>query len=141
MSTKKPYPEMQSLPDLVNETAVLSYLNTQSVNISSLDKLRALAHVNDTVIASWLNINVKTLRNYKTEDAKIKDYVQEKIVLLLSLFKHGMEVMGDSKIFSNWLETSNFFFDNKTPSDFLTTFSGILFVDERLSAMEYGDNV
>jgi uncharacterized protein (DUF2384 family) len=140
-STKEPYSFVDKVPDLVNETAILSYLNTEVVSLSSLDSLREMAFFNEVEIAGWLNINVKTLRNYKSKNTVIKDYVQEKIVLLLSLFKHGKAVFGDFKVFSKWLETENFFFDNKAPASFLTTFSGILFIDDRLAAIEHGDNV
>lgn len=140
-SADKRYSFTDKLPDQVNETAVLSYLSTETVSLSSLDALREMAFFNEAVIANWLNINVKTLRNYKNKNTVIKDYVQEKIVLLLSLFKHGNEVFGDYEVFSKWLETENFFFDNKAPASFLTTFSGILFIDDRLAAIEYGDNV
>ncbi|WP_031428668.1 antitoxin Xre/MbcA/ParS toxin-binding domain-containing protein [Flavimarina sp. Hel_I_48] len=141
MTVSKAYLISDKIPDQVNETAVLSYLETEKVGISSLDTLREMAFFNESVIAEWLNINVKTLRNYKNKNTTIKDYVQEKIVLLLSLFKHGKSVFGDYKIFSEWLETANFYFDNKAPASFLTTFSGVLFIDDRLAAMEHGDNI
>ncbi|HEA30982.1 MAG TPA: DUF2384 domain-containing protein [Leeuwenhoekiella sp.] len=140
-SAPKSYPIATKLPDQVNEAAVLSYLSTETVTIFSLDTLREMALFNEAVIADWLNVNVKTLRNYKNKNTVIKDHVQEKIVLLLSLFKHGKQVFGDYKAFSTWLETNNFFFDNKAPVSFLTTFSGVLFTDDRLTALEYGDNV
>lgn len=140
-SVDKRYPLADKLPDQVNETAVLSYLNTETVSLSSLDTLREMAFFNEADIADWLNVNVKTLRNYKNKNTPIKDYVQEKIVLLLSLFKHGKAVFGDFEVFSKWLVTENFFFDNKAPVSFLTTFSGVLFIDNRLAAIEHGDNV
>ncbi len=140
-SVDKRYPLADKLPDQVNETAVLSYLNTETVSLSSLDTLREMAFFNEADIADWLNVNVKTLRNYKNKNTPIKDYVQEKIVLLLSLFKHGKAVFGDFEVFSKWLVTENFFFDNKAPASFLTTFSGVLFIDNRLAAIEHGDNV
>ena len=61
--------------------------------------------------------------------------------MILTLIKHGREVFGSVEKFSSWLDTENFFFDKKTPSKFLTTSSGLKFVDDRLTAMEYGDNV
>lgn len=140
-SINKRYSFADKLPDQVNETAVLSYLGTETVSLSSLDILREMAFFNEADIAGWLNVNVKTLRNYKNKNTPIKDYVQEKIVLLLSLFKHGKAVFGDFEVFSKWLSMENFFFDNKTPASFLTTFSGVLFIDNRLAAIEHGDNV
>ena len=140
-SAPKKYPVSNKLPDQINEAAVLSYLSTEEVNISSLDALRAMVFFNEAILADWLNISLKTLRNYKNKNSVIKDHVQEKIVLLLALFKHGKVVFGDFKSFSTWLERDNYFFDNQAPASFLTTFSGVLFTDDRLTALEYGDNV
>ncbi|MGB3775841.1 MAG: antitoxin Xre/MbcA/ParS toxin-binding domain-containing protein [Leeuwenhoekiella sp.] len=141
MKSVRKYSIVDKVPDQVNEAAVLSYLSTETVSIYSLDMLREMAFFNEAVIANWLNINVKTLRNYKNKNTAIKEYVQEKIVLLLSLFKHGKAVFGDFQDFSKWLDTENYFFDNKAPVSFLNTFSGVLFIDDRLAAIEHGDNV
>jgi len=141
MKNAQEYFITDKLPDEVNEVAVLSYLETENVSLSSLESLREMAFFNEVVIADWLNVNVKTLRNYKNKNTPLKGHVQEKIVILLSLFKHGETVFGNYKLFSEWLERPNFYFDNKSPASFLTTFSGALFIDDRLAAMAHGDNI
>jgi uncharacterized protein (DUF2384 family) len=56
------------------------------------------------------------------------------------------------KEFESWLNQENFYFDNKSPVSFLNTITGspvsflntitgIKFIDDRLTAMQYGDNV
>src|SRR5690606_28670729 len=55
-----------------------------------LDRIIGL---NDSVLADWLNITPRTFRNYKhNAEVVLKGNVKEHIVLLLSLYKHGMEV-------------------------------------------------
>lgn len=143
MSKVKPYPEpsLNALPDQVNEAAVLYYMNTSPVDIESIDTLREISGFNDANVADWLNINVKTLRNYKNGNTPIKEHVQEKVVILLSLFKHGKKLFGTYGRFAEWLAGANFFFDKRPPETFLKTYSGTRYVDGRLTAMEYGDNV
>ena len=143
MSKVKPYPEpsFDALPDQVNEAAVLYYMNTSPVNVESIDRLREISGFNDANVAEWLNINVKTLRSYKSGRTSIKEHVQEKVVILLSLFKHGKKLFGTYEKFSAWLGSANFFFDKKPPETFLKTYSGTKYLDGRLTAMEYGDNV
>lgn len=63
------------------------------------------------------------------------------MLLLLALIKYGTAVFGTVKEFDQWLNRSNFYFDNKSPNAYLNTITGIRFVDDRLTAMEYGDNV
>jgi uncharacterized protein (DUF2384 family) len=43
--------------------------------------------------------------------------------------------------FERWLNQENFYFDNKRPVAFMNTITGIKFIDDRLTAMEHGDNV
>ncbi|MFI8380223.1 MULTISPECIES: MbcA/ParS/Xre antitoxin family protein [unclassified Leeuwenhoekiella] len=124
----------------VNEAAVMYYLDNTEVNLATLDALRERSFFNEATLADWLNINVKTLRNYKNNNSVIKEHVQEKIVLLMALFNHGKMVFGSFEKFSEWLKSPNFFFDKKAPAVFLNTYSGTKFIDNRLTGMQYGDN-
>jgi len=38
-----------------------------------------------------------------------------------------------------WLKTENFYFDQEKPMIFIDTASGIKFIDDRLTGLEYGD--
>ncbi|MGB5941465.1 MAG: antitoxin Xre/MbcA/ParS toxin-binding domain-containing protein [Leeuwenhoekiella sp.] len=140
MATAKKYPIYEDIPVQVNEAALLYYMEESPVGVESIDFIRDISGFNDTTIAEWLNINVKTLRSYKSGQTVLKDYVQEKVAILLALFKHGKEVFGSFDDFSTWLQLPNFFFDKRPPADFMTTFSGTKFIDDRLTGMEYGDN-
>jgi uncharacterized protein (DUF2384 family) len=57
------------------------------------------------------------------------------------LFKHGIETFGTKKNFKSWLEKKNFFFDKKSPIEFMNTLDGIKFIDDRPTGIAYGDNV
>jgi len=59
---------------------------------------------------------------------------------IMSLMKHGTEVFETEENFKKWLEKENFFFDKKAPIKFMNNYSGIKFIDDRLTAIEYGDN-
>jgi uncharacterized protein (DUF2384 family) len=58
----------------------------------------------------------------------------------LDLIKRGAEVFGNKEIFLNWLEKENFFFGMKAPIEFVNKDEGIKFIDDRLTATEFGDN-
>lgn len=62
-------------------------------------------------------------------------------MLLISLFKHGIEMFESTEEFYIWLNTSNYFLDGDLPVNYLKTISGIRLIKDRLTAMEYGDNV
>jgi len=59
----------------------------------------------------------------------------------LALILHGIEVFGSAKALENWLHTQNFYFDNQKPQTSLNMVAGIKFVDDRLTATEYGANM
>ena len=104
--------------------------------------LDSIIGLNDSVLSDWLNITPRTYRNYKQNtDVVLKGNVKEHIVLLLSLYKHGVEVFGNTPDFEHWLTEKNRLLDNEAPYSFLTTVSGIKFIDNRLTALEYGENV
>ena len=103
--------------------------------------LKLLSLTEDKEISKWLSISEKTFRSYKISHIKItKRSLAEHTIMLLSLFKHGKEIFGDSEHFTAWLNTANFYFDQKPPIEFLDTVSGIKFIDDRLTGIEFGDN-
>jgi uncharacterized protein (DUF2384 family) len=131
---------MEPIPAYVRMPDVLIMVQNGNIDFRYLDILKRISKFKDDVLSSWLNINVKTFRSYKKGAAAIGPDIQEHTVMLLSLIKHGTNVFGDTTAFSSWLESPNFHLDNKKPSDFLNTISGIKFIDDQLSGIEYGDN-
>lgn len=132
---------LESVPRHINDSEILHLLYATDINWKHVDAIKTYTQFNDDVISAWLNISVKTFREYKKPKSVFKENVKEQVLLLLSLIKHGVEIFGTVKEFDSWLNHENFYFDNKYPASFLNTITGIRFVDDRLTAMEYGDNV
>jgi len=132
---------LYGVPGQLSDSDILTFLHTKDVNWKYINMIKEFTGFNDDVISEWLNISVRTFRTYRQPDIKFKENIKEHILLLLSLFKHGIKVFGSSNEFDKWLIAGNFYFDSKSPNFYLNTVSGIRFVDDRLSAMEYGDNV
>jgi len=116
-------------------------IKTDKVGPQHLQALKDLTLFNDEKISDWLDISVKTFRSYKKPNSIIKARIKEHAVIALSMIKHGIEVFETNENFTNWLQKENFFFDKKAPIEFMNTNSGIKFIDDRLTALEYGDNV
>jgi len=115
-------------------------IKSGKVGPQHLQAIKDLTLFNDEKISDWLDISVKTFRSYKKPDSIIKARIKEQAVMALSLIKHGIEVFETKENFSNWLIKENFFFDKKAPIEYMNTNSGIKFIDDRLTALEYGDN-
>jgi uncharacterized protein (DUF2384 family) len=129
------------VPGQISDSEVLTYLQNKDVNWKYINTIKAITDFNDEVISGWLNISVRTFRSYRQPENTFKENTKEHILLLLSLIRHGIQVFGTAKVLYQWLNTGNFYFDGKIPNVYLNTVSGIRFVDDRLTAMEYGDNV
>ncbi|MBI3142028.1 MAG: DUF2384 domain-containing protein [Bacteroidetes bacterium] len=133
--------QMENIPSTVNESQVLYMVQGGGINHRFLHALKTYTSAQDDTLARWLNINVKTYRNYRDGLSALRPDTQEHTVLLISLVKHGLEVFGSKTDFMQWLGSPNPFFGGATPDSLLHTISGIRLIDHRLTAMEYGDNV
>lgn len=132
---------LTNLPKRLTDADILLLLQGEKVNWEHVRTLKEISSFNDDIISNWLNVSVKTFRLYKKPEQEINVNVKEHVLLLLSLMHHGKTVFGTTVVFEQWLTTANFTFEGKAPIDFLKTITGIRFVDDRLTAMEYGDNV
>ena len=132
---------LKEITGKINDSEILHILYSQDITWKHVQAIKHLTDFKDEILSSWLNVSVKTFREYKKPRSTFKGNFKEQVLHLLSLFKHGVEVFGSITAFDKWLHDKNFYFDSKTPASFINTITGIKFVDERLTAMEYGDNV
>lgn len=133
--------QIRKIPERISDSELLHILKSNNVNWEYVKYVKEFTEIKDELLSEWLNINVKTFRTYKKQDSFLKENFQEQIVLLISLFKHGKEVFGDVKDFQKWLESENFYLDHVKPINYLKTITGIRFIDDRLTAIEFGDNI
>lgn len=129
------------IPEIGNFTKILFYLRNNNINWKYFNYLKEITTLSDEIISAWLNINPKTLRAYRKPESVSKENIKEHLVFLISLYEHGIDVFGTKENFDKWLLTNNYFLDNKSPKDFLNTITGIKFIDDQLTAIEYGDNI
>lgn len=142
-NTKYPDEDFVGMIPVVSDYVATYHLSTERrFDFQFVSLLNEISTLKLSTIAKWLNITPKTFKNYtKNKDLVLKDATKEHVILILSLYKHGEEVFGSFKEFERWISTPNVLLDSKSPSDFLDTTSGIRFIDSRLTAIEYGENV
>jgi putative toxin-antitoxin system antitoxin component (TIGR02293 family) len=115
--------------------------DTHTITAKHFMAVKKTTQLSDSVISDLLMISPKTYQTYKKTGAKINASTKERVVTILNLFEHGIEVFGSTQKFLAWLNTPNFFFDQQPPIDFFHKINGPPFIDDRLTAMEHGDNV
>ncbi|MEO1010654.1 MAG: MbcA/ParS/Xre antitoxin family protein [Bacteroidota bacterium] len=131
----------ESIPSELEASWVVNYLSSEKFSPSHVRVLRSKTSANDKTLSWILNIAPKTLTTYTKDVSNAKIDTKEHILMLIALLKHGTAVFGSSEDFNKWLEVPNIFLDQRRPMDFLNTINGIKMIDNRLIAMEYGDNV
>lgn len=131
----------KDIPITLEPSWVVNYLEKGKFTPVHVRLLRAKAGTSDKVLSSILNIAPKTFVSYTKDISKTKLDTKEHILMLISLLKHGSEVFGTEENFGQWLGSKNVFLDNRKPLGFLSTISGIKMIDDRLTAIEYGDNI
>ncbi len=94
----------------------------------------------DKDISEWFEISEKTFQTFRKTNTNLSLNFKEKLILYFSLYKQGMQVFGSNEKFNRWLDKPNFHFDNERPQDFLTTISGIRYVQDRITGIAHGDN-
>jgi uncharacterized protein (DUF2384 family) len=129
------------IPEIGNPTTVRFFLEGNTIGSIYFNALKAVSTLNDSVVSDWLHISTKTYQTYRKEGILSKENTQEHVVLLLVLYQHGEEVFETSENFDKWLISPNFYLYNKAPKDYLGTITGIKIIDDRLTAIEYGDNI
>jgi hypothetical protein len=131
----------QNIPSNPDPSWIINYLDEGKFSAAHVQLLREEGITNDKLLASILNLAPKTFVSYTKDSSKIKLDTKEHVLMLLALVKHGTEVFGNVQNFGNWLDAANIFLDNRKPIGFLNTISGIRVIDDRLTGMEFGDNI
>lgn len=155
LSVSKPYEEQEIseknkvneaaaalLPNIDNLTDAYYYVKDNVQDNILFEQFDKTIKLGDETVAKWLSITSKTLENYrKRKRLRLKTALKEHMVLLLSLYEHGREVFGSIQEFETWLSHKNILLDDTEPSEFLDTITGVSFIDNRLTAIEFGENV
>lgn len=129
------------IPKIGNPRTVRHFLEEHTIGSTYFNALKSVSTLNDSVVSDWLHISSKTYQTYRKEGVLSKENTQEHVVLLLALYQHGEEVFETSENFDKWLISPNFYLYNKAPKDYLGTITGIKIIDDRLTAIEFGDNI
>lgn len=131
----------EAIPATFDTSRTLSLVKQSKNPVQYLTLLKKESGETDEDLSDLLDMNVKTWRAKKTgKGANLEPSIVERTILLISLFRHGKDVFGSVDNFKRWLDKENFFFEKKTPRTFMDTVSGIKFIDDRLTGLEYGDN-
>ncbi|MBK6399759.1 MAG: DUF2384 domain-containing protein [Bacteroidetes bacterium] len=141
-SSGKKFVPMIEQPVNAGTRSMLDCLETSKNESKKLfTALKEISNLSDIEISSILDISHAKFRTYKSFKKILSWRLTEHAIALYVLFRQGKMVFGTDKEFTKWLNQQNFYFDGNAPIKYLQIISGIEFLDDRLTAMEFGDNV
>lgn len=128
-----------SIPKSINMSWILSFFKKNTFNNLKLKKLKLNSGLQQEKLAEILDVTPKTFKKYELGESKMKRHTQEHGLMLLCLLEHGKSAFGTLELFNQWLVRANSTLDSKAPIDYLNTISGVMYIDNRLTNIEYGD--
>jgi len=88
--------------------------------------------------AEYLHVSVRTIQRSRKEDTAFQALQAERIVEIIMVYKHGIEVFSNQDKLNKWLVTRTATMGGKAPQDFLDTKLGVGLVNDELGRIEHG---
>ena len=88
---------------------IFKLINTtrKGVDYETFDRLTGNFPLNSTDWSKILNVSERTIQRYKREKKKFDSIHTEKLLLIMLLFKKGIEVFESTSNFISWINTKN----------------------------------
>jgi putative toxin-antitoxin system antitoxin component (TIGR02293 family) len=106
--------------------------------ISVFDEIIRMSALNKSQLAAFIDVTPKTIDNYRLRRYRLGRIESEQLFQLMSLYKKGQEIFGNSEPFNQWLKQPASGLGGMVPFDLLYTQGGINLVMEELIRVEYG---
>lgn len=144
------YTITEKAPPIVSEpTMIIGYSKTFD-RINLLDNLAQSSMALFNILLEKSNLTIKflaenifeitpkTFIKYKNTNTVLPSRLAELAIELATLYDVGLDVFGNVNEFNSWLDANNSFLQNKKPSSFLNTSTGISLVRDAIKRIEYG---
>jgi len=139
MSKSKKYTQIEIL-NLVEEPSPAAIINTVRGGIYIFDFLNALK-VSPFILKEWaqmLHLSERTIQRYETAKKSFEPLQSERIIEIQKLNLKGVQVLGSTGNYRNWLETPSIGLGGVSPFSLLDSYTGIQLVFSELGRIEHG---
>ncbi len=104
---------------------------------SLMELLRSFVNISLKEYASYVHVSVRMIQK-KKQDEKLSSRVTEHTLYISKLYREGIEVLGDIKNFSRWMDSPNPSLGGEIPKTYLDTISGVLYLSNHLQGIAHG---
>ncbi len=127
-----------SYGDLFADKLKINTLILNGLSYSLFEKIQKGSTLSKSEWANFLDLSIRTLDRYKTDNKKFKASQSEKIIGMIEVMGRGYEVFGDMENFKLWLHTPNYALGKEKPIDLLGNAYGRELVNTELTHIDYG---
>ncbi len=113
-------------------------LTRSGVDYDTFKKFTTSYPLNPAVWSKILNMSERTIQRYKREKKRFDSIHTEKFLLIMLLFKKGVDVFGNTTNFLTWINSKNIPLGGIKPIDLLDNSFGINLVKDELIKIEHG---
>ena len=91
----------------------------------------------EKILASIINLSPRTISNYRDQEKDLDPNYSEHLLKIVKLYKLGIDIFGNVKEFSAWMERP-FYNSDEKPLDFLNTSGGVDLIAEEIEKLAQG---
>jgi len=119
---------------------IFKLINTtrKGVDYDTFSRLTGNFPLNSTDWSRILNVSERTIQRYKREKKRFDSIHTERLLLIMLLFKKGIEVFESTSNFISWINTRNISLGGIEPISLLDNSFGINMVKNELLKIEHG---
>jgi putative toxin-antitoxin system antitoxin component (TIGR02293 family) len=121
-----------------NDVFQLIRATRTGVDYDTFDKFSADFPLNTNEWSRILNVSERTIQRYKRERKKFDSLHTERLLLIILLFKKGVDVFGSDTDFIAWINSRNISLGGIKPISLLDNTFGINMVKDELTKIEHG---
>ncbi len=116
----------------------LIHTTREGVDYDTFDRLSTQVPLSSYDWSKILNVSERTMQRYKREKKKFDSIHTERLLLVMLLFKKGLELFGDNDKFISWLNTRSVSLGGIEPISLLDNTFGINMIKDELLKIEHG---
>lgn len=110
----------------------------EGIEYDTFDKLSGRFPLNNSDWSRILSLSERTMQRYKREKKRFDPIHSERLLLIMLLFKKGVDVFENSDNFIKWLNSENISLGGVKPINILDNTFGVNLIKDELTRIEHG---
>ncbi len=119
---------------------IFKLINTTRTGIDyeTFHRLTGNFPLNSTDWSRILNVSERTIQRYRREKKRFDSIHSERLLLIMLLFKKGIDIFESKSNFIEWINSKNISLGGITPISILDSAFGINMIKDELLKIEHG---